>query len=174
MYYATMKTNKLVMAALMISLIAVTTIFFKIPVPLGNGYIHLGDAMIFMSVLILGAKYGAIAAAAGSAMGDVISGYAIWAPWTIAIKGVMALIMGFFILKSAKRTMNRIIGMLLSGLWMTAGYFIAEGIVYGNWFVALVSVPFNVGQFAMGIAIALPLSEALGKTPAGKLFFFER
>ena len=39
--------------------------------------------MIFLAVLILGKKSGALAAGAGSALGDIIGGYAFWALWTL-------------------------------------------------------------------------------------------
>ena len=60
------KTNKLVMTALMMCMIIVLTMFVKIPIPLTQGYVHLGDAMIFISVMLLGWKYGAAATAVGS------------------------------------------------------------------------------------------------------------
>ena len=58
------KTNTIVMTAMMVCLILLTTYIFKIPTPF-QGYVHLGDAMIFLSVLILGKKNGAVAAAFG-------------------------------------------------------------------------------------------------------------
>jgi len=167
----TAKTNKLVLTALMIGMIMVTTMFFKIPIPFAHGYVHLGDAMIFLSVLCLGIKHGAIAAAVGSSMGDVLGGFAVWAPWTFLIKGFMALIMGFFILVSGKKNPNfnitvvRALGMALSGLWMVFGYYIAEGVIYG-WMVALLGIPWNIGQFTVGMCVATATAAALGKTPA--------
>ena len=47
------KTNTIVMTAMMMCLVLVTTYTFKIPTPF-QGYVHLGDAMIFLSVLIVG------------------------------------------------------------------------------------------------------------------------
>ena len=50
--------------------------------------------MIFLSVLLLGKKGGALAAGLGSALADVLGGYAAYAPWTLLIKALMAIIMG--------------------------------------------------------------------------------
>ena len=83
------KTNTIVMTAMMLCLVLVTTYTFKIPTPF-QGYVHLGDAMIFLSVLIVGKKYGAVAAAFGSALADLLGGYVAFAPWTFVIKGLMA------------------------------------------------------------------------------------
>ena len=174
------KTNKLVLTALMICMITVTTMFFKIPIPFANGYVHLGDAMIFLSVLILGLRNGAIAAATGSALGDVLGGFAVWAPWTLVIKGVMALVMGAFILMLIKKSESRkfpnvfvirAAGMFLAGMWMVFGYFIAESVIYG-WQVALLGIPWNIGQFAVGMAIAVPVASSLYKTPAARFFAY--
>ena len=71
------KTNKLVMTALMMCMIIVLTMFVKVPIPLTQGYVHLGDAMIFISVMLLGWKYGAAATAVGSGMADIFCGVAM-------------------------------------------------------------------------------------------------
>lgn len=87
-------TYRVVMTALMMCIIMIAILFVRVPIPFTQGYVHLGDAMIFLSVLILGWKYGAIAAALGGMLGDIVGGFAAWAPWTFGIKGIMALIMG--------------------------------------------------------------------------------
>ena len=64
-------TQNMVVTSLMMGLIIVCTMFIKIPIPLTTGYVHLGDAMIYLSVLLLGWRYSAIAAAFGSTLGDL-------------------------------------------------------------------------------------------------------
>ncbi|MGI6211329.1 MAG: ECF transporter S component [Anaerovoracaceae bacterium] len=173
------KIYNLVMTAMMMCLILVATSFFKIPVPMTQGYVHLGDAMIFLAVLLLGTRNGAIAAGFGSALGDILGGYAFWAPWTLAIKFLMALLMGLVINaldrghvreNSRGLVLVEIIGMIVGGLEMCAGYFIAERFLYGNWAAAAVAIPWNIGQFTVGIVVACVLSAALCKTPARKYF----
>ena len=167
------------MTALMVCLVTIATFFIRIPVPMTQGYVHLGDSMIFLSVLVLGKKNGATAAGLGSAMADLFGGYVHWLPWTLVIKFIMALIMGVFLENMEKKgkartnggvTVVQVIGMTLAGLWMVVGYYIASGIIYGNWVAPLLSVPWNIGQFAVGMAIALAISEALYRTPAKKYF----
>ena len=154
--------------ALMTCLVIVSTMFIKLPIPMTSGYVHLGDSMIFLSVLILGKKNGSIAAGVGSAMGDILGGYAMWAPWTLVIKFVMAWILGMFVETFGKK--GEIIGMVIAGAEMTAGYYVASSMMYGSWIVTLMDIPWNVGQFAVGMAIAGVLYEALVKTPAKKYF----
>ncbi|NCB42615.1 MAG: ECF transporter S component [Clostridia bacterium] len=165
------KLNKLIMTALMISIVTVSTMFIKIPTL--NGYIHLGDTMVFFSVFLLGKKHGAAASGIGSALGDVLGGYAIWAPWTFVIKSLMALIFGVFLERSLKSTHTHkkianisivsYIGMILAGLEMCVGYYIANGIIYGNWLAALAEVIPNIGQFSVGIFMSVLLVNALRK-----------
>jgi len=172
-------TSKLVISALMMCIIMVAIMFIKIPIPFTQGYVHPGDAMIFLAVLVLGWKYGAIAAAFGAMLGDVMGGFAAWAPWTFCIKGIMAIIMGLIIELAFRKERSRsvviaieIIAMVVSGAFMTAGYFAAEGIMYGNWAVAALGIPWNIGQFVVGMVLAFVLAEALCKTSAKKYFTY--
>lgn len=175
------KTTKIILTGLMMAMIVVATILIIIPVPFGNGYIHLGDTMIFLSVLILGWRYGAVAAGAGSALADILIGYAIWSPWTLVIKGVMGAIMGLFILKAMHKQGKSILGvpvyqfagMILAGCFMAAGYYIAEGVIYGNFIAAALGIPWNIVQFSAGAFLAVLLSAALYKTPARKFFTYQ-
>ena len=69
------KTTMIVMTAMMMGLIMVMTYIPKVPVPATQGYVHLGDCMIFFGVLLLGWKYGAVAAGLGSVLADVLGSY---------------------------------------------------------------------------------------------------
>jgi len=176
------KTHKLVLTALMACLGTVAILMFRIPIPGDQGIIHLGDSVIFLAVLILGTKHAVPAAAIGHSMANVLGGLMMWAPWTFVIKGTMALIAGAFIthmLKNGenystfKRTTIKITGMMLGGIFMIAGYYVAGGIMFGNWIVALVGIPWNIGQLIIGIMIAITLAAALCKTPARNYFKFQ-
>lgn len=174
------KVNRIVMTALMMGMITAATMFIKIMVPMTQEYVHLGDAMIFLAVLILGWKYGAVAAAVGAAMGDILGGFAMWAPWTFFIKAAMAIAMGLFLSAFGKKgrfnltgfPLLPMIGMTIAGLIMTGGYYLVSGLMYGNWIAALAGVPFNIGQFIVGMIIAVLLTAALCKTAAKKYFFY--
>ena len=62
--------------AVMAALVFVFTFTFKIP--LGTGYTHLGDMMIFLAVWLLGGKKAAPAAGLGACLADLALGYAAW------------------------------------------------------------------------------------------------
>ena len=107
----------LVTTGLMTALVAVVTMVIPIPVPFTGGYIHLGDSMIFLSVLLLGYKYGAFSAGVGSCIADLLT-YPIWAPFTLVIKGLMALVMGLIIQKCKSIKSIIIACISLSAIWI--------------------------------------------------------
>lgn len=165
---------ELMLTGLMTALVMAATSFFRIPVIATNGYIHLGDAMVFLSVLILGRKNGTIAAAGGSALADLLGGYAHWVPWTFVIKGLMAFICGTILLsgkdKESKASIFRSVAAMSAGaLIMMAGYFIVQRFMYGTWAAPLAALPGNIVQGTAGVLIAEILSEAIRKTAPNML-----
>ncbi len=173
-------TFKIVLTGLMMCLVMVAILFIRVPIPFTQGYVHIGDAMVFLSVLVLGWKYGALAAALGGMLGDLVGGFAAWAPWTFAIKGIMALILGLMVMAASRKEdagstrfiVMEVIGMVISGVFMTAAYYFAEGIMYGNWVTPMLGVPWNIGQFVVGMILAVIIATALCKTPARKFFTY--
>ena len=74
----------------------------------------------------------------------------------------------------ARIVIMEIVAMVLAGIVMTAGYYVAEGIMYGNWIAAAIGIPWNIGQFALGMVLALLLAGALGKTSAKAYFTYKQ
>lgn len=65
---------------------------FVIVIPLPYGYFNAGDVFVLLAGWCLGPVYGSVAAAAGSSLADVLSGFALYAPATFVIKGADALV----------------------------------------------------------------------------------
>lgn len=169
----------MVLTALMMCMVVVMTMIIRIPIPATQGYIHLGDCMIFFSVLLLGWKWGAVAAGLGSAMADFFAGYMQYVPITLIVKGLMAVIMGLALEYAVKKGMSKtgmkvmeIVSMIIAGFVMVAGYYIAESFLYGSFVTPLASVPMNILQFVVGVVIATALYTAIERTPAGKQFAY--
>lgn len=156
-----------VMAAIFTALVALLTMAFTIPIPATRGYINLGDAMIFTTALILGKKVGFLAGGIGSALADLLLGYAQWAPFTLIIKGLEGFIAGLLghhaFIKRDRKVLKPLGALILAGLWMVAGYFLAGSYIYG-YKVAFLEVPGNIFQATGSIIIAIPLSLALKKS----------
>lgn len=91
------KTNKLlllVLSALFAAMITVMTAFlFHIPIGVNGGYLHFGDALIYLAASMLPTPYACIAAAVGAGLADIVSGAPIWAPFTLVIKACIALLL---------------------------------------------------------------------------------
>ena len=151
------KTKTIALIGILAALVFVATFLVKIPIP--NGYVNLGDAVILISSLLLG-PIAAIPAAIGAALADLLSGYAVYAIPTFIIKGLMAFTAGK-ILKDSKSTPRKLIGFALAEVIMVAGYFAFEALpfMYGAK-AALADVPFNAFQGAAALAVALPVSYA--------------
>lgn len=62
-----------------------------------------------------------------------------------------------------KLSMNQLISMIISGIWMVLGYFIAGGLMYGNFVTSIFSVPWNIVQFGVGGILAFLVVKALDK-----------
>ena len=159
------KTQKIVLSSLLAALCCVATMIKKIPSPL-KGYLNLGDCVVLVSGWILPCGYGFAAAGIGSALADVFSGYIMYAPVTLVIKGIMAIIAHFCfkgLQSKLGNTASKIIGGILSELEMVAGYFVFEGFLYG--FVpSLVNIPANVVQGMAGLIIGLILVKVFDKS----------
>lgn len=169
------KTSVTVLTAMMMCIIMVSIFVLRIPIPFTQGYVNLSDGIIFITIGLLDKKHSVAAAALGSMMGDILGGFAMWAPWTFFIKGIMALITVLIMDAFAQRHMTprakmtvRIFAMTCGGLFMAFGYFIAEKVMYGSWAVAALGLPWNIGQFAVGIALSLVILSALNKVGIGR------
>ena len=163
-----MRNNKiktLTLSALFMALTCIATMIIKLPTPGTGGYVHLGDAFVILSGILLGPVYGAIAGGIGSALADLIGGYFIYVPITLIVKAVIAAGVGFIYHKLAKSLHNSFLKCILGGIYatilVTAGYLFFESFLYGS--AALASVPANIGQGISGLVISTLLLPILQK-----------
>jgi uncharacterized membrane protein len=174
--------KSLVQIAMLTAIIFVTTYIIQIPTP-GNGYVNVGDCMVFMSAVLLGGKKGAIASALGGSLSDVLGGYLMWSPFTFVIKAVMALIVGVIIYKfntDRKNIFINGIAFIMAGIWEVIAYFGAGVIIYMFTFSknvnadvlkSILDIPSNIVQAAVGVVIAVPFTLLL--TKSGLLYKFK-
>lgn len=166
------KVKDMVITSLLIGLVFIFTRFINIrlPISINGGLIHLGNVMLFVSAIVFGKKKGAMAGAFGMALFDIMSGWMAWAPFTFVIRGAMGYIIGSIAEKrEGKSIMYNIFGIILGGIIMIAGYYITEGILYGNWISPMTSIPGNITQIVVGALLGLPTVIALKKANIEKL-----
>ena len=156
-----MKSKTIAVYALMSALVTVATFAIRIPMVATDGYLNIGDGIVLFTGVAFGPLAGFIAGGIGSALADLISGYAHWILPTLLIKGAEGALAGvlFFLLKKlrANRFLSAGIAALPSAIMMVAGYFIASWIMKGSAAVAFTSVPGNAIQGAVGIVLAILL-----------------
>ncbi|MHB1154216.1 MAG: TIGR04002 family protein [Eubacteriales bacterium] len=159
-------TRKIVLAAVFAALIFVVTAYLpRFPIP--PGYIHFGDAFIYIAACLLPGPYAAAAAAVGAVAADTLTGFAVWAPATLVIKAVMALTFSSHSYKIA--TARNMLAMVIAGLIGTAGYYLYEALFISSFSVALVSVPGNMIQGAGSAVIFAVAALALDKADIKKI-----
>ena len=148
----------------MSAMVCVATMIIKIPSPL-KGYLNLGDCIVLLAGWTLSPTYGFLAAGLGSALADVFSGYALYAPATFLIKGAMALI-AFACFRLLQKKMgklpSRLLGGVLAEMGMVMGYFVFEGFLYG-FAPSVVNIPANAAQGVAGIILGLVLIKVFEK-----------
>ena len=140
------------------ALACVATMIIKLPSPLG-GYINLGDCIVLLCGWILGPVYAFMAAGIGSALADIFSGYALYAPATFVIKGLMALVayaIFAWLSKKIKPFGARLLGAVIAEIVMIGGYFVFEGFIYG-FAPSLVNIPANAVQGVAGVIVGMML-----------------
>lgn len=159
----------LTVTALAVALTYVFTAFvnIRLPIAANGGLIHLGNVPLFIFAIIFGKRTGAIAGGIGMGLFDLLSGWTAWAPFTLVIVGIMGFVVGL-ITEKRKGLFWCVTAMLAALAVKIAGYYMAEGILYGNWLTPMTSIPGNLVQVTAAMVIVAvvikPLRAAANKT----------
>jgi uncharacterized membrane protein len=160
------RTRTLIINALFIALTLVATMFINIRLPImGNGgLIHLGNVPLFIAAFVFGRKTGAVAGAFGMGLFDIISGWALWSPFTFVIVGAMGYVAGLISEKlPGNRLMVNTLAVATALIIKVVGYYFTEVVLYGNWIQPFGSIPGNIMQVAIAGIIVVPLVVRLKK-----------
>ncbi len=141
------------------ALVFVITAYLHIPTH--NGYVHCGDGVIFLAACVLPMPYSIIVGALGALLADLLTGFAIWAPGSMIIKGLLALL---FTCKSNKIITKRNLLMLLpAALISAAGYYLYEALVIGSFTASLVGIPGSLVQALASSIVYVAIGAAMDK-----------
>lgn len=152
------KVLNMVYAAVFAAMIFALTRFIQIPVPGGAGYLHFGDAMIYIVASTLGGPWALLASVLGAAIADLSSGFAVYAPISAIVKVLIALPFVLVNKKSEKILTPLTICLTIpSGVITVLGYFLGDLIV--NKAYAVADIPMNIVQ-AVGSAIIFAVISA--------------
>ncbi len=162
------KTKKLVLSALLAALCCVATMVIQIPSP-ANGFVNLGDCFVLLAAWLLGPWYGAAAAGIGSMLADLLAGYAHYAPGTLVIKTLMALVAALIFRKMTRsKTSAMMVSSFAAEFVMVGGYFLYAMLLLGKGIGAVASIPGNLVQGAAGMVASVLLMGILRKTELDK------
>ncbi len=159
-------TKTLITAALFAALVCAATMAIRIPTPGTGGYVHPGDGIVILCGLFLSPGWAFLAAGIGSCLADLLGGYFIYVPITLAVKGLVAFLTARLslhlsgMLKSSWP--SAVAGGILDILIVALGYLLCETPIYG-FAAAAASVPANITQGVSGLIIACVLYPLLAK-----------
>lgn len=148
-----------------LTFLATGFINIRLPLPGNGGLVHLGNVPLFLAAIICGKRTGALAGAFGMALFDLMGGWVLWAPFTFVIVGLMGYTVGAVTGKHHGFWWNAL-AILAACVIKIAGYYVAEGIIYGNWIAPAASIPGNLLQIGVAAVLVLPVAEAVRKAIA--------
>jgi uncharacterized membrane protein len=156
------RTRELVIDAMFIALTYVFTAFVnvRLPIAANGGLIHLGNVPLFLCAILFGKRTGALAGAFGMGLFDLLSGWYLWSPFTFAIAGIMGYTVGA-ITEHHQGLSWDALAIAAACVIKVAGYYMAEGIIYGNWIAPITSIPGNLVQIGVAAVIVLIIVERL-------------
>ncbi|MCL2106565.1 MAG: TIGR04002 family protein [Oscillospiraceae bacterium] len=156
----------IVLTALLAAMTAALMLLHIVPQPNG-GYLHAGDAVVYLAACLLPMPYAMAAGAIGGGLADVLGGAAMWAPATLVIKSLLTVPFGW-----KRRSGQKLLGpraalaVPAASLISILGYYAAELILFPqNWReLLLYSVPGNALQAVFSAALFLPLAAVLDRS----------
>lgn len=162
------KVFKMAVTAMFTAMIFVLTRFVSIPV--ASGYVHFGDALVYLAASTLGGPWALFAGAVGEMLADVAAGYFTYAPATLIVKALLAI--PFVIVnKKSEKILTPLTALLTipAGVITVGGYFAADLII--DKVYALVDIPGNLIQAAGSAVIFIILAAAFDSGKIKKKLF---
>ncbi len=139
----------LVLGAVFAALIFVATAYLP-RLPFAGGYVHPGDAFLYLAAALLPTPIACAAGAIGAGLADALTGYLIWMPGTVIIKALLALP---FTARSEKILCRRnLIACAAACAISIGGYYLYEILLTRSLAAPAASVFFNLLQ---GVASAI-------------------
>ena len=155
------RTNKsanvklITLTAIFAAMTYVLTAFLHIPT--AKGYIHIGDAVIFIAACILPKPYAAASAAIGASLSDALSGYWIWVPATMLIKALTVL--AFTSKKPNVVNVRNLTALIPALVLCVGGYGLYSGLlIYGSLPAGFIDAPANLFQTAASAVVIISMT----------------
>lgn len=153
---------KLAVTAVLTAVVVVFTMIIRIPT--AKGYLNLCDVAICFIAFTFGPASSFIAAALGTALADLISGYAQWAPISFAVHGLEGLLIALIVRSKGDHEasfLRKILAGIVCMATVSLGYFALSALFVSTVAVAAAEIPGNLVQSAVGFILGLAVSSAV-------------
>ncbi|HOE84377.1 MAG TPA: ECF transporter S component [Sphaerochaeta sp.] len=153
---------KIAVTAVLTAVVVVFTMIVRIPT--AKGYLNLCDVAICFIAFTFGPASAFIAAGLGTALADLISGYAQWAPISFAVHGLEGLLIALIVRNKAgveASLLKKILAGIVCMATVTLGYFALSSLFISTAAVAAAEIPGNLVQSAVGFILGLGVSTAV-------------
>ena len=155
------RVKYLTITGIMAALITLMTAYIcHIPVGTNGGYVHFGDALIYLGAAILPRPYAFAAAAIGGGLADLLTA-PMWIPATVIIK--MLIVLPFTSHSSRLITVRNVVAAILAYGISGVGYFVAEYILFETISVFWISMIHNLVQSGGSAIFFIVFGMALDK-----------
>lgn len=124
------------------ALVFVVTAYLHIPT--NNGYIHVGDGLLYLAACVLPWPYAMVVGAGGAFLADCLTGFAVWAPGSVIIKALTVLL--FSSKKDKVINLRNSLAVFPATIVCAGGYYLYESLIYGNFVSPLAGIPASVTQ----------------------------
>ncbi len=151
---------KVALVAIMTAITVVFTLFVRVPTT--KGYFNLCDVAIYFCAFSFNPLVAFISAGVGTALADMISGYAQWAPISFIVHGAEGLIVAL-LLRRNRNAVRKILASTIGVVIVAGGYFLIGGAVLTGFTTALIEVPMNIVQASVGAVIGFAVSLSVAK-----------
>lgn len=153
-----MKVKTLSITALLMAMVLVVTMYIGFPIFVG-GYLNIGDVMVMGMAVLLPLPFSMLAGLA-SMLADLLLGYGVYAPFTLIIKAIEALLIGYWVQQHKGKDVPFWV-FLVGGTWMALAYGITDVIIAQNAGVFILSFGYNLLQGVVCALIAFVLFRKL-------------
>lgn len=152
-------TLKVAVVAVLTAVVVVFTLVIRIPTT--KGYLNLCDVAICFIAFTFGPVSAFLAAGLGTAIADLISGYAQWAPISFIVHGIEGLLIALIVRKQPLSKMRILLAAIGCVLTVSLGYFVLSALFISTVAVAAAEIPPNMIQAGVGVVFGLALSKAI-------------
>ncbi len=161
-----MQGNRNALKVAMVSVLTAVVVVFTmvVRIPTARGYLNLCDVAICFIAFTFGPWSAFIAAGLGTALADLISGYAQWAPISFVVHGLEGLLVALIVQKKGDIAVSlgrKALAAVVCIATVSLGYFALSALFITTVSVSAAEIPGNIAQSAVGFALGLVVSAAV-------------